>query len=90
MVMALVGLLIASVGLVAALVALVIACWQIRDARRASRLEGEIIALEAFLAAELAGQRDPARIERLLELIFSKVEQLGVRDVREAVDAVRR
>lgn len=83
MLMNIAGFLLGASGLFVALMAVAIALWQVRDTRRVSKLEGEIIALEAFLAAELAGRRDHARIEKLLELIFAKVEQLGAKGILE-------
>ena len=73
--------LIAALGLFLALVAVAIALWQVRRARRVAKIEGEIIALEAFLKAELAGKHDKETIEKLLELIFRRVEQLGAQDI---------
>ncbi len=73
--------LVAGLGFFLALVAVAIALWQVRGARRVAKVEGEIIALEAFLKAELVGKHDKETVEKLLELIFHRVEQLGAQDI---------
>jgi hypothetical protein len=77
-----ISFVLAAGGFFLALVAIAIALWQVRDARRTCKLEGEIIALEAFLTAELAGERrDKKIIQTLLESIFDRVEKLGAKDI---------
>lgn len=77
------SLLLASIGLLVALLALGIALWQIRSARKIGKLEGDIIVLEAFLSVELAGRKDKELIQELLELIFNKAEKIGSEEIDE-------
>jgi Flp pilus assembly protein TadB len=50
---------LAIAGFVIGLVALAIAIWEVRDARRLSQLLAEITIIKAYLDAELEGQRRP-------------------------------
>ena len=77
------GLLFACVGILVSLIALVIALWQIRSAKKVHKLEADIIALEAFLTVELNGRRKKEIIQRLLEVIFAKSERLGSKEISE-------
>jgi len=84
-----VSLLLAGIGLLAALLALGFALLQVWNARRISKLGGDIIALEAFLTVELAGQKDRKLIQKLLELIFVKVMQIGSMEILEIKDILK-
>ena len=74
------------ISLALALGAVGIAVYQVRQARKASRLHGRIVATQTHLAAELAGRRDPIQLERLLRELFLLVEELGDIDPRADAD----
>jgi uncharacterized protein HemX len=71
------GIILSLVAVVLALVGLGISVWQVRDAKRASRLQAEIGTLEAFLAMELAGKRRQEILRGLLNKIDERAERLG-------------
>jgi len=81
-----VAVLVLSVaGFVLALVAVWIALWQVRDARRVSKLQGDITALEAFLAIELAGSRDKEVLKTWIKLIIERAQQLGSTEILKQI-----
>jgi hypothetical protein len=64
-------------GFVVGLVALAIAIWQVRDARRLGKLQAEITVIEAYLAAELEGQRRPAVLREQFQKLYVRASEVA-------------
>ena len=72
-----IALALAIIGFAVALAALVIALLQVRDARRASKLQAEITVIEAYLTAELIGRNDEEILGRRFQELYQRACELA-------------